>query len=109
MPRQRTRYSRRTYDFPEGLPPAAEAIQGGVRPVVVGDSPPSGKPTATPYGVGLEEGARPNYQHRKALLDLANSLDLGPPVYGLRSRRTGEGGRDHEGQETQEGRKHFQW
>ena len=34
MPRQRTRYRKITYVFPEDFPPEAEAVQGGSRPVV---------------------------------------------------------------------------
>ena len=58
------------------LPGAAEAVQRGVRPVVVGDFPPS---RDLPHTVWRwwKAGVRPGQHHLKALLDLADNLGLG--------------------------------
>ena len=58
------------------LPAAAEAVQRGARPVVVGDFPPS---RDLPHTVWRwwKAGVRPGQHHLKALLDLADNLGLG--------------------------------
>ena len=76
MPRQRTQYRRRTYPFPDdfpqrlawfqhasGLPWAEIARRLGVAPLTI---------RRWRY-----KGVRPNYQHLKALHDLADDLGLG--------------------------------
>ena len=62
--------------LPRRLPAAAEAVQRGVRPVVVGDFPPS---RDLPHTVWRwwKAGVRPGQHHLKALLDLADNLGLG--------------------------------
>ena len=59
------------------LPAAAEAVPRGVRPVVVGDFPPS---RDLPHTVWRwwKAGVRPGQHHLKALLDLADDFGLGP-------------------------------
>ena len=51
-------------------------------------SPGAPGPIATPSGVGPEGRTRPNYQHRKALLDLAGSMGLGHLFIGRSSWTT---------------------
>ena len=75
MPRQSTRYSRITYDFPEDFPERLKRFQE--------ESGLSWSEIARRIGtyrntvwLWKEGRARPNYQHRKALLELADSLGL---------------------------------
>ena len=76
MPRQRTQHTRRTYPFPDDFPQrlvwfkhasglswAEIARRLGVAPLTI---------RRWRY-----KGVRPNYQHLKALHDLANDLGLG--------------------------------
>ena len=76
MPRQRISYIRRTYVFPNdfpkgskrfqhasGLPWAKIACSVGISPITI-------RPR-------MDKGVRPNYQHLKALHDLAHDLGLG--------------------------------
>ena len=61
---------------PRRLSAAPRAVQGRVGPVVGGDCPPPGD--LPPHRRALVEGGvRPNHQHRKALVELADSLGLG--------------------------------
>ena len=55
------------------LPGAAEAVPGGVRPVVVGDRPPHRDLSPR----GETEGVQPHFRHQMALLGLADDLGLG--------------------------------
>ena len=75
MPRQRTSYSRRTYAFPEDFPERLKRFQE--------ESGLSWSEIARRIGtyrntvwLWKEGRTRPNYQHRKALLELADSLGL---------------------------------
>ena len=62
-------------DFPR-LPSATEAVPEGVGPVVVGDCPSPRDPSPHRVAMGRSR-ARPNYQHRKALVELADDLGRG--------------------------------
>ena len=75
MPRQRTYYSRRTYAFPEDF---AERLKRSRRSRACRGrrSPAASEPYRHTVWRGAEGRARPNYQHRKALLELADSLGL---------------------------------
>ena len=77
MPRQRTRYSRRTYAFPEDFPQRLKRFKE--------ESSLSWWEIARRLGTyphtvwrWTEGRTRPNTKHMMALLNLANSLDLGP-------------------------------
>ena len=85
------------------LPAAAEAVQRGARPVVVGDFPPS---RDLPHTVWRwwKAGVRPGQHHLKALLDLADDFGLGP-VHPKREGRA-SAGVGAAGPETQMGRIH---
>ena len=76
MPRQLTYYNRRTCAFPEGFPERLKRFQE--------ESGLSWSEIARRLGIyrhtvwrWAEGRIRPNYQHRKALLELADSLGLG--------------------------------
>ncbi len=71
MPRQRTQYNRRTDDFPERLRRFQE--EPGLSWSEIARRIGTYRHTVW----GWTEGrARPNYQHRKALLGLADGLGL---------------------------------
>ena len=76
MPRQRTRYSRRTYVFPEDFPQRLKRFkeESGLSWSEIARRLGTYRHTVWRWAEGR---VRPNYQHRKALLGLANSLDLG--------------------------------
>ena len=75
MPRQRTRYSRRTYVIPGDFPERLRRFQE--------ESGLSWSESARRLGTyrhtvwrWWNAGVRPNHQHTKALLDMADSLGL---------------------------------
>ena len=76
MPRQRNNYSRRTYDLPEDFPERLKRFKEL--------SAWSWSEIARRLGtyrntvwLWKDGRARPNYQHRRALLELADSVGLG--------------------------------
>ena len=72
MPRQRTHYSRRTDDFPQRLERFQE--ESGLSWSAIARRLETYRHTVWRWAEG---GVRPNHQHRKALMELADSLGLG--------------------------------
>ena len=72
MPRQRTHYSRRTDDFPEWLERFKE--ESGLSWSEIARRLETYRHTVWRWAEG---GVRPNHQHRKVLMELADSLGLG--------------------------------
>ena len=75
MPRQRNRYSRRSYAFPEDFPQRLKRFKEESDLSPLESARRLGTQCHTVWG-WTEGRARPNYQHRKALLGLADSLGL---------------------------------
>ena len=75
MPRQRTHYNRDTYDFPGDFPERLKRFQkeSGLSWSEIARRIGAYRHTVWRWAVGR---ARPNYQHRKALLELAQSQGL---------------------------------
>ena len=75
MPRQRTQYNRDTYDFPGGFPERLKRFQkeSGLSWSEIARRLGTYRNTVWRWKEGR---AHPNYQHRKALLELAQSLGL---------------------------------
>ena len=76
MPRQRNRYNRRTYDFPEDFPQRLRRFQkkSGLSWSEISRRLGTYRHTVWRWASGR---TRPNYQHRKALVELAESMGLG--------------------------------
>ena len=76
MPRQHTRYNRRTYVFPEDFPQRLKRFQeeSGLSWSEIARRLGTYRHTVWRWAEGR---ARPNHQHRKALMELADSLGLG--------------------------------
>ena len=76
MPRQRTHHSRRTYVFPDDFPYRLGRFkeESGLSWAEI-----ARRLGTYPYTVGRwwKKGMRPSTRHMMALLDLANSLDIG--------------------------------
>ena len=72
MPRQRTHSSRRTDDFPQRLERFKE--ESGLSWSEIARRLETYRHTVWRWAEG---GVRPNHQHRKALMELADSLGLG--------------------------------
>ena len=83
MPRQRTLHQRQTYDFPPRLPAAAEAVPGGVWPIVGGDCP---TPRDLPLHRMAQEGRLGAAQHEvhAGAAGLGRQAGPSPPVHRLR-------------------------
>ena len=76
MPRQRIDHSRKTYDLPDDFPQRLERFKEESRLPWSEIACRLGTFRHTVWR--WKEGrGRPNYQHRKALLELADSLGLG--------------------------------
>ena len=75
MPRQRIPHSREDYPLPEDFPERLKRFQQS-RGCRGRRSPASWEPFAHTVWLWKEGRARPNYQHRKALLELADRLGL---------------------------------
>ena len=75
MPRQRTYYNRRTYPLPEDFPERLKRFQeeSGLSRSEIARRLGTYRRTVWRWAEGR---VRPNYQHRKALLELADSLGL---------------------------------
>ena len=75
MPRQRTNYDRSTYGFPDDFPERLKRFQelSGLSWSEIARRIGTYRYTVWRWKEGR---ARPNYQHRKALLELADSLGL---------------------------------
>ena len=75
MPRQRIHHSRITYDFPADFPERLERFkeESGLTWAEVARRIGTYSYTAWRWKAGK---VRPNYQHRRALLELADSLGL---------------------------------
>ena len=76
MPRQRINHSRRTKAFPEGFSERLKRFheESGLSWSEIARRIGTFRPTVWRWAEGR---VRPNYQHRKALLELAHSLGLG--------------------------------
>ena len=76
MPRQRTRHSRITYVLPDDFPQRLERFQeeSGLSWSEIARRLRTYRHTVWRWAEGR---VRPNYQHRKALMELAESLGLG--------------------------------
>ena len=76
MPRQRNRYNRRTYAFPAEFPQPLQRLQeeSGLSWSEIARRLETYRHTVWRWAGG---GVRPNHQHRKALLELADRLGLG--------------------------------
>ena len=76
MPRQRIRHSRRTYLLPEDFPQRLMRFQkeSGLSWSEIARRLETYRHTVWRWANGR---ARPNYQHRRALLELADSMGLG--------------------------------
>ena len=76
MPRQRNNYKRITYDFPDDFPLRLKRFkeESGLSWSEIARRLGTYPHTVWRWTVGR---ARPNTEHMMALLDLANSLDLG--------------------------------
>ena len=76
MPRQRIRHSRRTYLLPEDFPQRLRRFQeeSGLSWSEIARRLETYRHTVWRWANGR---ARPNYQHRRALLELADSMGLG--------------------------------
>ena len=76
MPRQRNNYRRRTYDFPADFPERLVRFQeeSGLSWSEIARRLGTYRHTVWRWAEGR---VRPNYQHRKALMELAESLGLG--------------------------------
>ena len=72
MPRQRTHYNRDTYDFPERLKRFQK--ESGLSWSETARRLETYRHTVRRWA---DCGVRPNYRHRKALVELADSLGLG--------------------------------
>ncbi len=75
MPRQRTNYSRRTYVIPDDFPKRLKRFQeeSGLSWSEIARRLGTYRPTV---GRWCKAGVRPNQQHRRALLDLADDFGL---------------------------------
>ena len=75
MPRQRVNYSRSTYEFPEDFPQRFQRFQevSGLSWSEIARRIGTNRNTVWRWASGK---ARPNYQYRKALLELAVGLGL---------------------------------
>ena len=75
MPRQRIHYSKETYPLPEDLPERLKRFQeaSGLSWSEIARRLGTYRHTVWRWAEGR---ARPNYQHRKALLELADSMGL---------------------------------
>ena len=75
MPRQRNLYNRRTYVLPEDFPQRLRRFQeeSGLSWSEIARRLETYRHTVWRWKEGR---ARPNYQHRKALLELADSMGL---------------------------------
>ena len=76
MPRQRIYHKRNTYEFPDDFPQRLERFQeeSGLSWSEIARRLGTYRHTVWCWAEGR---ARPNYQHRKALMELADSLGLG--------------------------------
>ena len=76
MPRQRNLYNRRTYVLPEDFPQRLRRFQeeSGLSWSEIARRLETYRHTVWRWKEGR---ARPNYQHRKALLELADSMGIG--------------------------------
>ena len=76
MPRQRSNYRRRTYDFPDDFSQRLVRFQeeSGLSWSEIARRLETYRHTVWRWAEGR---VRPNHQHRKALLELVDSLDLG--------------------------------
>ena len=76
MPRQRTKYKRITYEFPDDFPLRLKRFkeESGLSWSEIARRLGTYPHTVWRWTVGR---TRPNTEHMMALLDLANSLDLG--------------------------------
>ena len=76
MPRQHTRYTSRTYVYPEDFPQRLKRFQeeSGLSWSEIARRREIYRHTVWRWAAGR---AQPNYQHRKALMELADSLGLG--------------------------------
>ena len=76
MPRQRTNYRRRTYDFPDDFPQGLLRFQeeSGLSWSETARGIGTYRPTVWRWTEGL---VRPNVKHMMALLEMANDLSLG--------------------------------
>ena len=76
MPRQRTHYSRRTYVFPDNFPQRLKRFQeeSGLSWSEIARRLETYRHTVWRWAEGR---VRPNHQHRKALVELADSLGPG--------------------------------
>ena len=76
MPRQRIHHSRRAYEFPADFPERLKRFreESGLSRSEIGRRLGTYRNTVWRWKEGR---AHPSYQHRKALVELADSLDLG--------------------------------
>ena len=76
MPRQRTYYSRRNYDLPDDFPERLKRFQreSGLSWSDIARRLGTYRHTVWRWAEGR---TRPNYQHRRALLELAEGMGLG--------------------------------
>ena len=76
MPRQRNNYSRRPYAFPNDFPQRLKRFQeeSGLSWSEIARRLETYRHTVWRWAEGR---VRPNYQHRKVLMELAESLGLG--------------------------------
>ncbi len=76
MPRQRNNYSRRTYAFPDDFPQRLKRFheETGLSWSEIARRVGTYRHTVWRWASGR---ARPNYQHRRALVELADVMGLG--------------------------------
>ena len=76
MPRQRNRYNRRTYALPKDFPLRLKRLQeeSGLSWSEIACRLETYRHTVWRRADG---GVRPNYQHRKALVEVADTMGLG--------------------------------